>query len=183
MSSAARQAQSQWFPAPLGAPERLVTNAVAYGVGLGVPGALGVTFAVATGHSWLLLLPAPFLLAVALAQALHPRRFGVRPGVLTIESRVGRREIALDQLSAIDLHPTIPGGTIGLVGSQGYYGSFGLFWNPEWRRFRAYITDATKLLGLEFRDGARVLLSPEDPRSCAVALQAAAPGTVVIRGS
>jgi hypothetical protein len=74
MTSATFQTKSHRFPASLGAPERLFTFAVGYGVGLGAPTALGATFALATGQLWLQLLPLPFVLALALAFALHQAR-------------------------------------------------------------------------------------------------------------
>ena len=51
------------FSASLGARERLLTFAVGYGVGIGVPLILGVSFAAGFSQPLLLLLPIPFVLA------------------------------------------------------------------------------------------------------------------------
>lgn len=61
------------FSASLGMRERLITYAVGYGVGVGVPLILGVSFAIGFSQPLILLFPVPFMLAFGAAYFFDPQ--------------------------------------------------------------------------------------------------------------
>lgn len=162
------------FPARLGARERLVTYAVGYGVGVGVPLVLGVCFAIAFGKPWLLLFPLPFILAFGSAYLFRPTAFAVLRDGVAILRPVGPRRFPLRGLRQVVVPASTPeGSTIGLARVDGLHGRFGLYWNRNWGRFRVYITDPDKTIELRFEDIGRVIISPDDPGAFLRALHAA----------
>jgi len=152
------------FPARLGTRERLITYAVGYGVGIGVPLVLGVGFAVGFREPRLLLFPLPFAIAFGLPYFLRPTGFGVTRDEISILRRVGAKRIALREIRQVVSPAADPEGpVIGIARVEGIHGSFGVYWNRGWGRYRAYVTDARKKVELRLSNASRVIISPDDP--------------------
>lgn len=162
------------FSATLGPRERLVTYAVGIGVGLGVPIVLGAVLGLAFRSPVLFLLPLPFGGLVLVIFSLHPIGFSVDGRKLEILRPVGALPISLAGLMTID-HPASlpPVSAIGLVASHGFFGVFGLFWNRRWGRYHQFVTDSNKQVMLAWRDGKKVVLSPDEPHRFVESIQAA----------
>ena len=72
------------FSASLGPRERLLTYAVGYGVGIGVPLILGISFAVGFSQPLLLLFPVPFVLAFGAPYFFRPTRYAVTSSEIVV---------------------------------------------------------------------------------------------------
>jgi hypothetical protein len=152
------------FSASLGARERLVTYAVGYGVGIGVPLILGVSFAVGFSQPLILLLPVPFVLAFGVPYFLRPTGYAVTPGEIAVIRTIGRKTIPLDRVREILSPATSPPGlSIGLARVEGIHGTFGSYWNKTWGRYQVFVTNHLNSVELRLEDGSRVILSPDDP--------------------
>jgi hypothetical protein len=66
------------------------------------------------------------------------------------------------------------GPSIGLARVEGIHGSFGIYWNRAWGRYRAYVTDQGKKVEVRLLDNSRVILSPDDPAAFLRAVRRAA---------
>jgi hypothetical protein len=167
--------QAVFFPATLGARERLLTYAVGYGVGLGMPLLMGVGFAAAFSDAWPLFLPVPFFAIFGAAYLLRPIAFTVSETAIGVVRPLGTFEIPLRGLSSVrpNIRPSSVGG-IGLARVGGFYGTFGVFWNRRWGRFRVYITNSANTVELAFADRGRVFVSPDDKLGFAEAVSRAA---------
>jgi len=64
--------------------------------------------------------------------------------------------------------------TIGVWRAEGFFGSYGLYWNRPWGLFRVFVTDSKRLVEIIREDGSRVVVSPDDPRGFRDALIARA---------
>ena len=166
--------QQAVFPATLGAHERLLTYAVGYGVGLVMPLLMGVGFAAAFSQAWLLFLPAPFVAIFGVAYLLHPIAFTVSDAAIGVVRSLGTFEIPLRGLCSVRLNirPSSVGG-LGLARVGGFYGTFGVFWNRRWGRFRVCITNSVNTVELTFADRGRVFVSPDDKLGFAEAVSRA----------
>ena len=108
------------FPATLAHQEKLITYLVGFGVGIGVPTILGVSFALGFQEPWLLLFPLPFLLAFGAPYFFRPLGFAVASEGITILRPFGSRRIQLETLQEIRVPATHPPGiTLGLRRVQG----------------------------------------------------------------
>jgi len=154
----------QEFPAHLGPRERLLTWGVGYGVGLGVPLVLGISFAIGFGDPRVLLFPLPFMLAFGIPYFFRPRGYGVNKEGIRIQRIAGAVLIPLAEVQAA-LHPaTRPNRPIvGIARVEGLHGTFGTFRSRDWGRFRLYVTDHRNVVELRLEDGSRVIVSPDDP--------------------
>ena len=152
------------FSATLGARERLITYGVGYGVGIGVPLALGISFALGFGEPLVFLFPLPFVIAFGLPSFFRPTGFGVTSEAISIIRPVGLKRIPLNEIRQVVCPAADPlGPTIGVARVEGIHGSFGTYWNRNWGRYRAYVTDHGKTVELRLADNSRVILSPDDP--------------------
>ena len=119
-----------FFSASLGARERLITLAVCYGVGIGVPLILGVIFAVGFSQPLILLFPLPFVLAFGAPYFFRPMGYAVTPNEIAIIRLIGRKSIPLNAVREVIRPATSPAGfSIGLVRVEGIHGTFGSYWN------------------------------------------------------
>jgi hypothetical protein len=154
------------FPATLARKEKLITYLVGFGVGMGVPTVLGISFALGFQEPWLLLFPLPFVLAFGAPYFFRPLGFVVANDAIIILRPLGSRRIQLETLQEIRvpaMHP--PGMTIGLMRVQGLYGTFGSFWNKHWGKFRVYVTNQANTVELGLTNGSRIIISPDDPQA------------------
>jgi hypothetical protein len=111
-----------------------------------------------------LFLPLPFFLGLSLAALFRPLRFEVSPAELVIKRPIGSFVTQLKQISAIKWPASVPAGiTARVIGVDGIFGSFGLFWDRNWGWFRAHVTDHRKRIELIQVDGKRLIISPDEP--------------------
>jgi hypothetical protein len=164
--------EQKTFPATLARKEKLITYLVGFGVGMGVPTGLGLSFALGFQEPWLLLFPLPFVLAFGAPYLFRPLGFVVTNDAIIILRPLGSRRIQLDKLREIRVpatHP--PGRTIGLIQVQGLYGTFGSFWNRHWGKFFVYVTNQVNTVELGLTNGSRIIISPDDPQAFVQAVQ------------
>lgn len=146
------------FPAaPLDRPTKLVTAAVIaalVGLGLTIPasevGGLGVALV------WLL--PLGLML---LAYGFAPAGYQVSPDELHVQRKwFGSRRFQIRSAQTTSAFFGLGG--LRLVGSGGVFGWYGLFWRKDTGRYRAYVTDRSRLVTCDGPDGI-VVVSPVDP--------------------
>ena len=160
------------FPATLARKEKLITYLVGFGVGMGVPTVLGISFALGFQEPWLLLFPLPFVLAFGAPYFFRPLGFAVANEGITILRPLGSRRIQLETLQEIRVPATHPPGMIiGLMRVQGLYGTFGSFWNNHWGKFDVYVTNQVNSVELGLTNGSKIIISPDDPPAFVQAVQ------------
>ncbi len=163
------------FSASLGPRERLLTYAVGYGVGIGVPLILGVSFAVGFSQPFLLLFPVPFMLAFGAPYFFRPTGYVVTPSEIAVIRAIGRKRIPLKALRDVVSPATRPPGfSIGLARVDGLHGTFGTYWNKTWGHYQVFVTNHLNNVELRLEDGSRAILSPDDPSAFVAAVRKAA---------
>jgi hypothetical protein len=70
--------------------------------------------------------------------------------------------LPLAGLGAVTGEPQGLSGSLRLFGNGGMFAISGWFWNRRIGRFRAYATDPQRAVLLRYRDGAQVILTPDD---------------------
>jgi len=163
------------FSASLGARERLLTYAVAYGVGIGVPLILGISFAVGFSRPLLLLFPVPFVLAFGAPYFFRPTGYAVTSSEIVVIRAIRRKRIPLDEVREV-LSPATspPGFSIGLARVEGIHGTFGSYWNKTWGRYQVFVTNHLNKIEVRLEDGSRVIISPDDPMAFLAAVRTVA---------
>jgi hypothetical protein len=163
------------FSASLGARERLITYAVGYGVGIGVPLILGVSFAVGFSQPLILLFPVPFVLAFGAPYFFRPTGYAVTSSEIAIIRAVGRKRIPLEAVREV-LSPAMspPGFSIGLARVEGIHGTFGSYWNKTWGRYQVFVTNHLNRVEVRLEDDSRVIISPDDPNAFVAAVRKSA---------
>lgn len=142
-----------------------------FGVGLGVPAILGVSFAIGFGKPLLLVLPIPFALLLLIAWRYRVTGYRVCPDAIAILRPSGESPIPMAEVAETRFPAARPeGATFGLLRVEGIFGSQGLYWNRNWGRFRVYVTDDRHLVEIVLLSGRRVLVSPDDPAGFAAAV-------------
>ncbi len=103
-------------------------------------------------------------LAIVSLYGWSPKAYRLSPtGVLTVRRRLfGGRMFRVESAQATSALFGLGG--LRLTGSGGVFGWYGLFWRKGTGRYRAYVTDRSKLVACEGPDGL-VVVSPEDPRA------------------
>ena len=91
------------FPTTLAQKEKLITYLVGFGVGVGVPTMLGVSFAFGFQEPWLLLFPLPFALAFGAPYFFRPLGYAVDNEGVTILRPLGSRRIQIETLQEINI--------------------------------------------------------------------------------
>jgi hypothetical protein len=156
--------QREDFAASLSRKAKLMTYAVGFGVGLGVPSVLGIAFATAFGTLAPLALPLVFASALVLAW-LH-RTLGYRLGsdAITVRRPIRSKTIALSEVVGVDFPAARPPGNVfGLLRVEGLFGAQGSYWNKSWGRFRVFVTNDANTVEVRLASGERILLSPDEP--------------------
>jgi hypothetical protein len=163
------------FSASLGARERLLTYAVGYGVGIGVPLALGMSFAIGFSRPLLLLFPVPFMLAFGAPYFFRPTGYTVTLSEIAVIRAIGRKRIPLEAVREVVSPATSPPGfSIGLARVEGIHGTFGSYWNKTWGRYQVFVTNHLNRVEVRLEDSSRVILSPDDPTAFLDAVRKAA---------
>ena len=163
------------FSASLGARERLLTYAVGYVVGIGLPLILGICFAVGFSQPLILLFPVPFVLAFGAPYFFRPTGYAVTSSEIAVIRAIGRKRIALETVREIVSPATSPPGcSIGLARVEGIHGTFGSYWNKTWGRYQVFVTNHLNTVEVRIEGGSRVILSPDDPMAFIEAVRRAA---------
>jgi hypothetical protein len=163
------------FSASLGPRERLLTYAVGYGVGIGVPLILGISFAVGFSQPLLLLFPVPFVLAFGAPYFFRPTGYAVTSSEIVVIRAIGQKRIPLEAVREILSSATNPPGfSIGLARVDGIHGTFGSYWNKTWGRYLVFVTNHLNRVEVKLEGGSRVILSPDDPMAFIAAVRKAA---------
>lgn len=112
------------------------------------------------------LLPASvvvILLTACIARAMAPRGYAVNDVELVIDRALRPIKIPLREIKKVKLlEDGLLGRSARLLGTSGFYGHYGLFWNSKLGRFRAYATRLNRLAAVRTQITLFVL-SPEDP--------------------
>ncbi|MEN8131605.1 MAG: PH domain-containing protein [Pseudomonadota bacterium] len=173
------------FSASLGTRERLITYAVGYGVGMGVPLILGVSFAIGFSQPLILLFPVPFMVAFGLPYFFRPTGYAVGQEEIFVIRANSRNRIPLESVSAV-VNPATdpPGNSVGIARVDGMYGTFGTFRNKAWGRYQIYTTTGLNRVEIRLKNGSRVILSPDDPEAFVAAIsKVAANHGITIEGN
>ena len=142
-----------------------MTWLVGFGVCIGVPVVLGLAFVIGNQEPWLLLFPLPLILAFGITYLFRPVGFVVSSREVGILRPIGSRKIRLKTLQQLRAPAAFPTGlTIGLFRSQGFFGTYGTFWNRHWGKFSVYVTNQANLVELLLANGSRVIVSPDEPQ-------------------
>lgn len=170
------------FSATLGTRERLITYLVGVGVFLGVPLILGIGFAVGFSEPLFLLFPLPFVLALGAIYLFRPTAYSVGPDEIAVIRPVGRKRFPMDSLREI-VSPASdpPKSSFGIARVEGFFGTFGSYWDRSWGRFRVYVTNAQNTVELQFDDGSRLIISPDHVEGFVSAVQDSASSHVGYR--
>jgi hypothetical protein len=107
------------------------------------------------------------LVVVPLVLLLGALPFMIRGYVLTERNLEVRRlgwstTLPLAGLLAVSGEPEGLRGSVRLFGNGGLFGISGWFWNRRIGRFRAYATDPGRVVLLRYRDGRKVVVTPDD---------------------
>ena len=106
------------------------------------------------------LIPALFLV-VALFSV---KSYSIDGNRLIIRKRGGwQTVIDLNELSDVATASGLLWRSVSLWSSKGLFGVSGWIWNRTAGIYRAYVTNPANMVMLEFRDGRKVALSPDDP--------------------
>jgi hypothetical protein len=146
------------FRAQLGRKERLLANLVGRGVFIGIPLVLGVAFAVGLRTPEPLLFPVFFGLVYAVIMLFRVKEYAIDDAYVIVRAPLKETRFPIAELSAVEMGMSAARG-IGLARSEGFCGSYGVYWNREWGRFKVYVTDATRAIQLRFGER-RVFVSP-----------------------
>ena len=150
------------FPAaPLERNVRVVTAVTAL-VAVLVP----VVLLLGQPRGVLVLVASPALLValVALPLVLSPAGYAVGSGDLAVLRR-GTRPLLFPLGSLLAARQTAMPRSLRMLGSGGMFGWWGRFANRDWGRFKAYATDRRRGVLLEWPQGFKLFVSPEDPEA------------------
>ena len=155
-STPALRSVIQYFRAPWGLELRVVT--AVFGVLLLVALAQG-GYQTALG-----------LLVIALvAAAFSVRGYSVSDGTLTVHRPGWVNRFNLNRLLTAEVLENGLPGSLRMLGVGGLFAFVGYFWHPDRGWYRAYATDPSKAVLLNFEDMS-ILVTPDSPREFAVAV-------------
>ena len=139
-----------------------------------MPSALGLAFAIGFASPYPLLLPTFFGLVGYLIWQHRIIGYRIGPDELTILRHTRPLTIDMADLASIQFPASEPDGSVfGLWRLDGLFGSQGTYWNKSWGKFRAFVTNGENCVELLFKDGTRILVSPDDPIAFVEAVNAA----------
>jgi len=119
------------------------------------------------------------MVAVPLAVVLGALPFMVR-GYLLTERHIEVRRLGwstvlpLAGLVSVTGDPEGLRGSLRLFGNGGLFVISGVFWNRRLGRFRAYATDPGRVVVLRYRDGRKIVVTPDDVQHFIVRVRALA---------
>jgi len=95
----------------------------------------------------------------------RPLAYRISTDAVIIERPWWPVRVPFGDLARIEMPVTSPGFSLGLFRADGFFGTYGLFWNRAWGRYWVYVSDARKTLALVLRSGTRIIVSPNDPEA------------------
>lgn len=162
------------FPALLGLKEKIVSGVV---VALAIF-FLAVSYDASGGelrHPSFYVPSGILVTVLTLALGFRPIGYTLGSGALEVERPFTNWRLAYAEIRAVRApaeYPTFF--TIGVWRAEGFFGSYGFYWNRPWGLFRVFVTDSKRLVEIIREDGSRVVVSPDDPRGFRDALIARA---------
>jgi hypothetical protein len=119
---------------------------------------------------WMILVLALTALTAYVARAMAPKGYALNDVELLIDRDMKPIKIPLKEILGVSaLEDGLLRSSLRLMGTSGYYGYYGLFWNRKLGRYRAYVTRTKDLLAVKTEKGLYVL-SPDDTKDFAAAL-------------
>lgn len=111
-------------------------------------------------------------LTAYVARAMAPRGYALNDVELLIDRKLKPIRIPLREITEVRaLEDGLFRGSLRLMGTSGFYGCYGLFWNRKLGKFRAYATRTKDLLAVKTGNGLFVL-SPDDTKDFTASLNA-----------
>jgi hypothetical protein len=115
------------------------------------------------------------VVTVVAALGFRPLAFTLGPRDLVVERPFGDWRLPYAEIRAVRANASYPTlFTVGILRAEGFFGSYGLYWNRPWGLFRVFVTDSRRLVEIVREDGSRVVVSPNDPHGFRDALMAKA---------
>lgn len=166
---------SAFFPARLAPRQLLLSQTLAYGVGLALPALVGIIFAAVYGKYWALALPIPFAMVLGIAASFRPRGFLVDAQSIAVVRTIGAITWPLSQIAILRAPPAwAPTKPIALMATRGLFGTYGWFWNRVWGAHRIYMTDPDEAVEIELTSGRHIVVTPAAHRDFIAAVRDAA---------
>jgi|GEM_PF-511988 len=101
--------------------------------------------------------------------------YSIKDGRLLVHRLGWATKFDLSRLSGFEINPHAMMGSIRLFGNGGLFCYLGLFKNGVLGRYRAYATDTSKCVVLEFGDK-KIVVTPDDPKAFVETLREAVQG-------
>jgi len=151
-----------YFKATMETKIKLMTYLIGYGIGLGIPLVLSVSF-FASGKLPLGLVPAGIVLLVFFITYLYrPLGYEVDGKGISVVRPIGKKFFPRVSIASVTGNTDILSlPSIGLWRSGGFYGIYGIFWTRKYGRFLMYVTNCKNIIEIALKDGLRVYLSPD----------------------
>ena len=112
---------------------------------------------------WLVFSTALVALTAYVTRAMAPKGYALNDVELLIDRDMKPIRIPLSSILGVSAaEDGLLRRSLRLMGTSGYYGYYGLFWNRKLGKYRAYVTRTKNLLALKTEKGIYVL-SPDDP--------------------
>ncbi|MEX0807439.1 MAG: hypothetical protein WD044_01805 [Dongiaceae bacterium] len=161
-----------FFPARLAPRQLLLSQTLAYGVGLALPALVGIIFAAVYGKYWALALPIPFAMALGIAASFRPRGFLVDAQRVAVMRTVGPIAWRLADIAILRAPPVwAPTKPIALMATRGLFGTYGWFWNRDWGAHRIYMTDPDEAVEIVLTSGRHIVVTPASHREFIAAVR------------
>ncbi len=111
-------------------------------------------------------------LTAYVTRAMAPKGYALNDVELLIDRAMKPIKIPLREITEVTaLEEGLFRGSLRLLGTSGFYGYYGLFWNRKLGKFRAYVTRTKDLLAVKTGNGLFVL-SPDDTKDFTASLNA-----------
>lgn len=144
---------------------KLITYFVVIGIGIGMPLALGISYAMMFNNILYFLFPVPLMVIFFFVWLLSPTGIALTQSDLLIIRRIGPLIIPRDSIKSADsienLHKQT-GFVLRTWGAGGAWGWFGFFWSKSWGHFKAYATRDSNIVLINLVDNKKVLVTPDD---------------------
>lgn len=100
--------------------------------------------------------------ALALAYGFRPKSYSINGGNLLIHRPFGDAVYSLNNIANVQQLPSgVWTAAFRLFGVAGFFGYYGKFWSTKHGKFTAYGTRIDNKLMLTFKDGKKILITPD----------------------
>lgn len=111
-------------------------------------------------------------LTALVTRSMAPKGYALSDAELLIDRKIKPVRIPLREITEVRaLEDGLFRGSLRLMGTSGFYGHYGLFWNRKLGKFRAYVTRTKDLVAVRTEKGL-FLLSPDDTKDFTISLNA-----------